>query len=75
MLTKEIATIQFVDDDSKEEALAIVRTIDHRVALCLSLHTNGDVEVIMQTQDCQKLLQALQEALSAANTHHESTRA
>lgn len=67
MVTKEIATIQIIDDDSGEEAVAIVRVVEGRIALCLSLEENGDVEVVMKPGESESLLEALRLATSIAN--------
>jgi hypothetical protein len=66
MANREIATLNMIDEDSGEGAVAIVRTIGESVALCLSLENHGDVEVVMKPRDCERLLMALREAVSAA---------
>jgi hypothetical protein len=63
---KEAATITLKDPDSDEEAVAIVRYDSSRVGLCLSLKSNGDVEVIMRKADAVTLLEALQKAIREA---------
>jgi hypothetical protein len=70
MTTNEIATLNMIDEDSGEEAVAIVRTVGGAIALCLSLESNGDVEVVMKPRDCERLLAALREAVSAATVPH-----
>jgi len=59
----DAATIKFRDAESSEEAVAMVRYDEHRVAVCLSLKTNGDVEAVMSKADAQKLLEALKVAV------------
>ena len=61
---KEVATIQFIDVDSSGEALAIVRAAEGRVALCISSIADGDTEVVFQTKDCERLLEALRRAIA-----------
>jgi hypothetical protein len=61
-----VATIKFVDCDSDEEALAIVRASRGIVALGISLIHDGDIEVVMKSEDCDRLLDALQQALAVA---------
>jgi hypothetical protein len=56
---KEVATIKFVDQDSGDEALAIVRGDETGIGLCLSLMQNGDIEVFMQPSVCSDLVEAL----------------
>ena len=65
-MMKEAATITFQDADSSEEAVAIVRYDERRVALCLSLKSDGDVEVVMRKVDVGKLIEALQKAVNQA---------
>lgn len=60
---KEAATITFQDLDSSEEAVAIVRYDAEKVALCLSLRANGDIEVTMNKAILKKLIEALTEAM------------
>lgn len=60
---KEIATLQFVDADSGEEAIAIIRAANGYVALCLSLRHNGDVEILIKAEECEALIEALQRAV------------
>ena len=63
-MMKEAATITFNDADSTEEAVAIVRYDESRVALCLSLKSDGDVEVVMMKADAGTLIEALKEAMN-----------
>ena len=62
-LMKNAGTIVFKDAESGEEALAIVRYNDKEVALCLSLKTNGDLEVVMPKESAISLLEALRVAI------------
>ncbi len=61
---KEAATIKFKDAESSDEAVAIVRYDESRVAICLSLKSDGDVEVVMNKADAGKLVEALRNAMS-----------
>jgi hypothetical protein len=61
---KEAATITFKDAESSDEAVAIVRYDESRVALCLSLKSDGDTEVVMTKADTRKLIEALKRAMS-----------
>jgi hypothetical protein len=60
----EAATIEFQDTSSYEEALAIVRYDEDHVAVCLSLKSDGDIEVTTTKQDVRRLLEALRRALA-----------
>jgi hypothetical protein len=62
----EAATITFQDTDSSDEAVAIVRYDESRVSLCLSLKSDGDVEVVMKKADVEKLIEALKKAVNQA---------
>lgn len=63
-MMQESATITFRDTESAEEALAIVRYDQSNVALCLSLKSDGDMEVVMKKADARKLIEALTKAVS-----------
>ena len=62
-MMNEAATITFKDAESSDEAVAIVRYDESRIALCLSLKSNGDVEVVMRKTDAEKLVEALKKAM------------
>jgi hypothetical protein len=59
---KEIATIKFYDIASSDEGAAIVRCDEEYIALCLSLKLGGDVEIVMNKTDTQKIIDALVQA-------------
>jgi hypothetical protein len=65
---KDIATINFTDQASGDEAFAIVRSdeVKTHVGLFLSLLEDGDIEVFMEASTCRDLIEALQQALSSA---------
>jgi hypothetical protein len=56
------ASITFIDIDSKDEAWLGVRYDETKVALALSLKTDGDIEVVMGKENARKLIAALQQA-------------
>jgi predicted TIM-barrel enzyme len=60
----EIATIAFVDRDSNDDAVVIVRAGDDLIYLTLSLRHNGDLAVVFSASECKSLVEALQEACS-----------
>ena len=60
---REIVTIKFNDADSGEEALAIIRAIEGQIALCLSLKQNGDIEVFFGSEEGERLMEALRQAI------------
>jgi hypothetical protein len=59
---KEIATIQFEDAAEHCDAVAIVRANATHVAVCLSLASNGDTEVVMPRATARQLVAALEKA-------------
>jgi hypothetical protein len=61
---KEASTIEFKDLETSDDALAIVRYDKSSVALCLSLKSNGDVEVFMAKTDARSLIDALTTAVN-----------
>ena len=63
---KEIVTLKFLDADSGEDAVVIIRADEGRVALALSLVLNGDVEVVLPTRDCESLVNGLQQGILLA---------
>jgi hypothetical protein len=63
-MMKEATTFSFQDAESSDEAIAIVRYDESNVALCLSLKSNGDIEVVMNKADANKLIEALTRAVS-----------
>jgi hypothetical protein len=63
---KDITTIQFRDIGSDDEAIIIVRAKVGSIALCISKEHDADLEVIFRSEECEKLLIALQEAITTA---------
>jgi hypothetical protein len=55
-----IPSVGFVDRDCGEEAVVLVRVMDDRVGLGLSLKRNGDIEVVFGLEELD--LNALQAA-------------
>jgi hypothetical protein len=60
---KENATICFQDTVTKEDSLVTVRHDGKNIGLCLSILSNGDVEVFMEKKDVVKLIEALNRAV------------
>jgi hypothetical protein len=63
-MMREAATITFLDAESSDEAVVIVRFDEKHVALCLSLKSDGDVEAVMRKEDAKRLLDALKRAVA-----------
>ena len=65
---KEVRTMQFVDAESKQDALTVVRVGKGVVGLSVSIADAGDVEVFLTLDDCRSLVAAIAEALQLAST-------
>lgn len=63
---KPIAIIKMLDIDETDEAFASVRCGNGKVALALSILTNGDVEVSMSKSQAAELADALLAAVRQA---------
>ena len=61
-------TIEFYDFESSDEALAIVRQVEERVALALSIRGDGDIDVLLNSATAKKLAEALLQACEADDT-------
>jgi hypothetical protein len=66
MTTDNIDTINFLDSESGDSGCAIVRAVDGSVGLCLSLESDGDIEVFLSCQETETLIKALQRAIAVA---------
>jgi len=62
---KEIANIEFADAETSEETYAMVRHGDGSVAVLLSNEDDGDIEVVMRSEDARTLRDALGAAVGA----------
>ena len=56
----EQETIELKDAITNEKAIIIVRIHEESVGLCISMETNGDVEVFLKSDDLELLVSALQ---------------
>ena len=61
---ENVTTIQFSDIVSGDEALVLLRAEQGMLALGLSLRKNGDLEVILGSAECDKLMAALERAMA-----------
>lgn len=62
-MMEEVATVRFLDAESRDEAWVIVRASDNLVGIAFSLKSNGDFEVFLEHEDCRRLIAELQRAL------------
>lgn len=56
---REASTLRFIDMETSSNAVAIVRYDSERVAICLSIESGSDSEVVMNKRDAKALLAAL----------------
>jgi hypothetical protein len=62
-----LANITFVDKDSGDHGLAVVRFQKEVIALALSLQHNGDLEVFLGVHEVDQLIEALTRAKAMAS--------
>jgi len=62
-MMKEVATIRFTEMETASEALAIIRYDRTSVAVCFSVESNGDIELVMRNDDARALIEALKKAV------------
>jgi hypothetical protein len=63
----QVATINFVDQDSKKPGVAMVRVQGDVVGLTLSLEADGDIEVFLGLGEVDELTRALERARTLAD--------
>jgi len=63
----EVRTIEFIDADTHENGVVVVRTDKRVVSLALSLKTNGDIEVFLPLDVCRSLIDAMSQAVDDAS--------
>lgn len=66
MNDKDVATIEFVDQDSGSDAFVIIRVSPNLVVLSVSIAVDGDFLVAMRHSDFVRLLEAMQAAATIA---------
>lgn len=62
----QIGLINFVDAESYQAGVVIVRAGQGEVGITFSLEEDGDTEAFLTLQDSQLLLEALQQAVAVA---------
>jgi hypothetical protein len=67
MEMQEIATLNFVDLETAADAVAICRARLGAVGICISLREGPDAEVLLTTEDCRSLMDAIGSALTVAS--------
>ena len=66
-----IATIRFMEVDTREACVVIVRATFGGVAIALSRESNGDLEVMLPAAQARELSEALSAALQVAEPGSE----
>jgi hypothetical protein len=66
---KETITIPFRDVYSNEESLLVVGDDGKNINICLSILSDGDIEVFMTTMDADKLIKALEKTIRRVNSN------
>ena len=69
---KEVATLNFIDVGSQDEALIIIRATRDLVGVAFSLKEDGDVELMLSSEEWQTFLVQFQRALAIAEARDES---
>ena len=69
---KDVATLNFIEFDSKDEALIIIRATRDLIAITFSLKENGDVQLVLRSEEWQTFLVQFQRALAIAEERDES---
>lgn len=57
-------TITFYDYGEGQRGVAVVRQFEDKVALCLSLEDDGDVEALLDKEAVEKLIEAMRDAVA-----------
>ena len=57
-------TITFRDNAENQEGLVVIRRFEDKVAICLSLEKNGDVEALVEREVVERLIEALNSAIA-----------
>ena len=66
---KEIETISFVDDETHQNGVAVIRATKGLVGVALSLESNGDIEVFLSVDISRSLAAAISEAVAIASSN------
>ena len=68
---KEVATLNFIDFGSKDEALIIIRATKDLIGIAFSLKEDGDVELMLSSEEWQTFLVQFQRALAIAEARDD----
>lgn len=68
MKNLDSTTIEFVDGETQDQGVAIVRDAGGFIGLALSLARDGDIEVLLAPADAQRIADALAAVARAGGT-------
>ena len=57
-------TIRFRDHAENQEGFAVIRRFGDKVAICLSLEEDGDVEALIEKEVIERLIESLKLAIA-----------
>lgn len=63
MLPESDAALQCVDGESGDEICVAIRVWQVQIALALALRNDAGIEVVLNSQDCERLMAKLQHDL------------
>lgn len=63
---KEVATLNFIDQDSNDEAYIFIRAERDLIAVGFSLQQDGDMELVLRSDEWRQVLVHLQRAIEIA---------
>jgi hypothetical protein len=66
MKIKDIGSTNLTDAISKESGYMCVRAAHQMIGVCLSKELDGDVEIFLRVEDCEKLISWLISAIAEA---------
>ncbi len=66
MAATSVASLRFKDCETGEDGGVYIRATPGWIGICLSLDSNGDLEVSLQASDVKDLVESLQRAIAIA---------
>ncbi len=72
---QEVKTLSFTDSGLNDECVIIIRAKTDVIAVCFSLKENGDVELVLRSDDWEKFLVHLQRAIEIGITDAHGSEA
>lgn len=71
-IVQQIATLNFTDLDSQDEATIIIRAEQDLVAIAFSLKQDGDMELVLHPKEWRTVLAHFERALALAEQRGDS---